>query len=140
MERKSSYSLGMTAWRRYAAIFALTALMLRAFVPVGWMPSAQAFTGGAPIVVCTLTGEKHIVLDADGKPLPDGQQQESDSDQAPCAFAAVASLAPPAATIAIVPTLTEASSAVAFDRIVAARPAPKTAWQSRAPPSDLSVV
>jgi len=130
----------MTAWRRYAVVFALAAMILRAVVPTGWMPGAQVLSGGVPIVVCTLTGEKHIVLDAGGQPVPSDRQHESGGDQAPCAFAAVASLAPPVAAVAFIPILIESPPAASAARIEVPRPAPKTAWQSRAPPRELSAV
>lgn len=121
----------MTAWRRYAAIFALTAILLRAFVPLGWMPSA---TQGAAfeVVVCTLSGQKHIALDANGNPLSD--QQKDTSDHAPCAFATAANLAPPTSVAPFVLVLSETYLSATVTDVTSPRQALKTAWQSRAPP------
>ena len=69
---------------RSAAIsLALCAMVLRALLPDGWMPSAGA---GSPLVICTADGTHR-----DGKTTP-----AQDRSHAPCAFAAAAPLSPPA--------------------------------------------
>ncbi len=71
-------------FRRSAAIsLALCAMVLRALLPDGWMPSA----GASPFVICTADG-----MHRDGK-APAAPAQ--DRAHAPCAFAAAAPLSPP---------------------------------------------
>jgi hypothetical protein len=72
--------------RSAAVALALTAMLLRALLPDGWMPSAQA----APFTICTVSNAHH----ESGKP----SQPEQEHRHAPCAFAAAALLAPPAIT------------------------------------------
>ena len=82
--------------RRAATLFALTAMLLRAFIPAGWMPAAA---GGAPLAFCTAGGmvllEADSSLDLDptldpGSPAPD---DNSGLHASPCAFATAATLA-----------------------------------------------
>jgi hypothetical protein len=127
----------MMAWRRYAAIFALTAILVRAFVPLGWMPSI-AQGAAFEVVVCTLSGQKHVAFDANGDPLSD--QQKDTGDSAPCAFATAANLAPPASAAPIVFVLSETYLSAAITDIASPRQASRTAWQSRAPPRATSVI
>jgi hypothetical protein len=66
-------------YRSAAFSLALAAMLLRAFVPNGWMPSDHA--GG--FTICSV--ERH-----DGK-----KPQSQEHTHAPCAFAAASTLAPP---------------------------------------------
>jgi hypothetical protein len=66
-------------YRSAAFSLALAAMLLRAFVPNGWMPSDHV--GG--LTICSV--ERH-----DGK-KPQGQEHT----HAPCAFAVASTLAPP---------------------------------------------
>jgi hypothetical protein len=72
--------------RSLALSLALCAMLLRALLPAGWMPNPAA--EGSPFVVCSVDGA-HVP----GKPAGDPAQERG---HAPCAFAAVAHLAPPA--------------------------------------------
>lgn len=73
-------------FHRSAAIsLALCAMVLRALLPDGWMPSAGA---GSPLVICAADGTHP------GGKAPAGPAQER--SHAPCAFAAAAPLSPPA--------------------------------------------
>jgi hypothetical protein len=68
--------------RRAALHLALVALILRAFLPAGWMPNPQG-PGETAFIICTMDGPLAI----DGKTLPgkdDPRAHES------CAFAAAA--------------------------------------------------
>jgi hypothetical protein len=78
--------------RRRAAWFALLAILLRAFIPAGWIPGD--FSAGIPLVICTANGAVTLPFDIAGKPLP-AHGQDSLRD-AHCVFAAAASLAMPA--------------------------------------------
>jgi hypothetical protein len=70
---------------RSAAIsLALAAMLLRALLPDGWMPSATA----SPFTICSVDVGHH-----DGKAPADQERSHT-----PCAFAAAAPLAPPAMT------------------------------------------
>lgn len=71
----------------------LAAVVLRALIPVGFMPDFGAAAKGVfKVVICTAAGSKHVMLDADGKPLPDQKSQHHDQ---PCAFAGLAAVAVP---------------------------------------------
>jgi hypothetical protein len=79
-------------FQRSAAIsLALCAMVLRALLPDGWMPSAGA---GSLFVICSADGTHR-----EGK-TPAGPAQER--THAPCAFAAAAPLSPPAALAAVI--------------------------------------
>ncbi len=71
--------------RSLAVGLALGAMLLRALLPDGWMPSAAA---GAPFVICSADG-----VHTGGKAPADPARERG---HAPCAFAAAAPLSPPA--------------------------------------------
>ena len=68
--------------RSFAVSLALAAMMLRALLPDGWMPGANA----APLTICSIDAVHH-----EGR-----APAERERTHAPCAFAAAAPLAPPA--------------------------------------------
>lgn len=111
-------------------------MLLRAILPVGWMPSGQT-TGAHYIVVCTQMGGTQIAVDADGHriPTPDKQDSSGGGAHPPCAFAAMAGLALPVVAAAVMPSQIvhdlDADLGVSF-ALDSARSAP---WQSRAPPA-----
>lgn len=72
--------------RSAAVALALIAMLLRALLPDGWMPSGES----APFTICSVVIAHH----AGGKP----SKPEQEHRHAPCAFAAAAPLAPPAIT------------------------------------------
>jgi hypothetical protein len=75
--------------RNFAWFFALTAIMLRVALPVGWMPVTDA-VGGTSLVICT--GHGPLVAPAHSRrqaPLP-GRSSDI------CPFAALVNLSPPA--------------------------------------------
>lgn len=80
----------MQGFRRTAIHLALVALLLRAFLPAGWMPGGP---GDAPLVMCGLSA---IHDTADGKEVP--AKTDSGGD---CAFATVSGL--PAPEMAAIP-------------------------------------
>jgi hypothetical protein len=85
---------------RYAAAYvAILAMMLRALVPVGWMPSG---TPGHAFTICTVDGFQRIApahRTGDHDPAPA-------HDNSVCPFAAFAHFAPPTAApvLAALPT------------------------------------
>lgn len=74
--------------RSIALSLALCAMLLRALLPDGWMPAANA----AGFVICSVDGTHH-----GGKAPADTQQRT----HAPCAFAAAAPLSPPSTFAAL---------------------------------------
>lgn len=76
--------------RQLAVSLALAAMMLRALLPDGWMPSAQA--SGSPLVICSIAG-----IHTGGKQQP-GQDERG---RGPCAFAAMGHLSPPTIAAAL---------------------------------------
>jgi hypothetical protein len=66
---------------------ALVAMILRAFLPTGWMPNPQGPAEGA-FVVCTMDGPVQTI---DGKALPGKDDPRAHET---CPFAAAASVAP----------------------------------------------
>ncbi len=75
---------------RLAAIsVALAAMVLRAMIPSGWMPSTSQ--GGIALTICTLNGAVEAVLGPDGKPLPPSSDQSRPQDV--CVFGAAPHLA-----------------------------------------------
>ena len=104
----------------------LAALLLRAFVPMGWMPG-QAQLGEAAFIICAADGTlQHGTPGKDGAPAP----------HQPCAFAAMSVLsgAPDAAAIA-----PPSSTALVIASVIAPTTAPshaaRTPQAPRAPPA-----
>jgi len=95
--------------RRAAVNFALAAMLLRALLPAGWMPSATAWD--APFVICAMDGSVQLVLGADGQPLKQQPDQNNDRSHETCPFAAAPHLAPPAIAAALEPTSSATSTA-----------------------------
>ena len=112
----------------FAWFIALTAIMLQAVLPAGWMPIADG-AGGSRLVICTGHG-----------PLADKNRTH---DQAPsghensvCPFAALGHLAPPA-FLALLPAPAEygrESAPSGFATALLSR-RPDTTHPPRAPPS-----
>jgi hypothetical protein len=73
----------MGKFRSLAVSLTLVAMLLRGFMPMGWMPDAQ----GAGFTICSIDGA-HRTAPADQP----GKQDHGDSV---CPFAAAAHLAPP---------------------------------------------
>lgn len=110
--------------RSVAVALALAAMLLRALLPDGWMPSSHA----APFTICSVVSVHHD----SGKP----SQPEQEHRHAPCAFAAAAPLAPPAITtltFGISARPVAISSGFTDDR--ATTSPPQRANTARAPPA-----
>jgi hypothetical protein len=84
-------------------VMLLTAFMLRALIPTGWMPQASTTGDGFTLVICTVAGLQEVTLGSDGHPTGNSDQANAGHD--PCPFAAVAKFTPPALTpLLILPT------------------------------------
>lgn len=104
---------------------ALAALLLRALVPVGWMPAATAQT---PFVICSINGP--VQHAPDGQKLPDDAAHHQT-----CAFAAAPHLAKTPDVVALAaPALPVFVIARAEIAPALARPSPQRAQSPRAPP------
>jgi len=90
----------ISVFRTLAATLALTAMLVRAAIPAGWMPSLADPLGGSGFVICSVDGAHH---------LPAHDPSKGHDDGSVCPFAAVAHLAPPQ-----IPQAIAAPSAVAF--------------------------
>ncbi len=101
MGDKTEPRLGFAMWRRHAIWLALAGILLRALLPVGWMPNPGGLAHGAPIILCTAEGVRSILIGEDGKPLESGEQSLPAYHDAPCAFAAAVPLSPPSAGITL---------------------------------------
>ena len=77
---------------------AIAAMMLRAFVPAGWMPNIGGLANGVPIVICSGSGAQTVLVDPDGKPV----QPANPTDHGVCGFAASGPLALPLAALVLV--------------------------------------
>ena len=116
---------------RHAFIhLALLALILRGFMPTGWMPNVQN-PGESLFVICTMDGP---VQAFDGKALP-GKDDPRAHETCPFA-AAAAALAPPVDFIPLAaPDLPETAAPRLLATAPAARAPPYSQASSRAPPS-----
>lgn len=81
----------LTAFRSLAVTLALSAMVLRALLPAGWMPNTDGVPGTA-LVICSVDGVRHVPHNR-GKP-------DADHGMA-CPFAAMAHLARAQAPAAI---------------------------------------
>ena len=84
--------------REIGAQIALMALVLRALIPVGWMPSSAP---GELITFCTHGSTSEILVGQDGQPIKPGPQHDRGGHTEICPFAAAAHLAPPAVPVAL---------------------------------------
>jgi hypothetical protein len=96
--------------RSFAATLALSAMLLRAVLPAGWMPNLTGI-GDAPLVICSIDGSHH---------LPSHGPARDQHDDHMCPFAAAAHLAPPQLPPAIPQPFAVASLAPHFGELVAA--------------------
>ena len=118
----------MTSYRHAAIHLALIALVLRAFLPAGWMPNPAA-GDGAPFVICTMEG---AVQAPDGKTKPATNDPRAHET---CPFAAAAPLAPPQQDINFaVPVFAAAMAATPAHPAVDVVGAPFAPQSPRAPP------
>ena len=84
---------------RTAAIhIALAAMLLRALMPAGWMPNADA-AAGTPIAICTMNGPMRI--DFGAEPIKKNNNQDDSRHHQACPFAVAPHMAQPATTAAL---------------------------------------
>ena len=92
----------MLGFRRAAVHLALIALLLRGFLPAGWMPAAD---GGAPLVMCSVIQIADTVTDGhagDGNAVPGKDDPRAREN---CAFAGAPGMAAPDNMIFLTPVL-----------------------------------
>jgi hypothetical protein len=127
--QERSDAAAMSGVRHALLHLALAAMILRAFLPAGWMPNLQG-DGRTALVICTMDGP---VVDTSGKALAgkdDPRAHES------CPFAAAAQPAPAQDYIALAaPELSRAPAPRILILGLEARHAPNAKPASRAPPS-----
>lgn len=95
----------------------LAAFLLRALLPVGYMPS---FGGGVFIEICTPQGIEYLAFGPDGLPLTDPQDGHSAAVEHPCPFGLVS-----AASVLGTETAPLAAPHVFASHVFATRPAPR---------------
>jgi hypothetical protein len=111
---------------------ALAAMMVRALLPAGWMPSASA---ASFITICTMDGISKIALDANGRPVKHAPAQ-GDTRHDICPFAAAPHFAttPPALAVSAPSVIVVLAQTPAV--FASAHPVARYAAQSpRAPPA-----
>ncbi len=88
--------------RGWLAHLLLSLFVLRALVPVGYMPDFSAVAQGVfKVVICSASGAKTLTVDADGHEVP--SKSDLSHDQ-PCAFAGLTKFATPVlATVVVDP-------------------------------------
>jgi hypothetical protein len=119
----------MRGLRHTLVHLALAALILRAFLPPGWMPNPQGPAESA-FVICAMDGPVQIT---DGKALPDKDDPRAHET---CPFAAAASLAPRVDFIRLTaPELSRSPAPRTLAASIDARAAPFARPSSRAPPT-----
>jgi hypothetical protein len=107
---------------------ALLALILRGFLPTGWMPNPQG-PSKSPFVICTMAGP---VLGVDGKALPDKDDPRAHET---CPFAAAAALATPPNAISLAARESFQYQQPHYQASAVVLPAAFSKPSSRAPPS-----
>jgi hypothetical protein len=116
--------------RAFAWFIALSAIMLRAALPAGWMPAVDG-SGGTRLVICTGHGPLAAPIQSQKRiPLP-GRTNET------CPFAAVAHLSPPAlfALLPAPPLKSENVDLELHGQVNARAPPSHGSNSARAPPS-----
>lgn len=119
---------------RFAAVYvALTAMILRALLPAGWMPGEVA--GGSPLVICTMDGPVSLMLGPDGKLLKHQPAQDSARHHDMCPFAGAPHLNSPSTVAGIAPPSSAIEAAQDVSRIAFVADETRHSPQSpRAPP------
>jgi hypothetical protein len=125
----------MSRTLRLAGIqLALAAMMLRALLPDGWMPSASG-APGIPIAICTANGPVQLVIGQDGRTDKQNPAHDDARHQDVCPFAAAPHFATGATGIFHALPLAEAQfAAPAFASGIAEGMRQHTPQSPRAPP------
>ena len=98
---------GKIRWRAIVVPVVLTAWLLRAFIPLGFMPAA-AEDGWVTLVICTGDGVSSITIDAEGRPVEPAAPAEpvtGKHQEGPCPQSASAKFAAAAVTEGALPSL-----------------------------------
>ena len=91
--RLRELSMRDSVWRRGATRVLMAAFILRALIPVGYMPDLGLLSKGIlKVVICTGSGSKTLLLDHTGKPLP---AKNTAKHNQVCAFTGLAGVALP---------------------------------------------
>ncbi len=98
--------------RWWVAHLLLSVFVLRALIPVGYMPDFSAVAQGVfKVVICSASGAKTLTVDSKGHHVPD---KSSPSHDQPCAFAGIAKFATPVLDVIPVASPEVADQPVAF--------------------------
>jgi hypothetical protein len=122
--------------RKAVVHLALIALLLRGFLPTGWMPAAH---GDAPLVLCSLekVSDRDTYNDdggtGDGKAVP-GKDDPRSHEQV-CPFGASPGVAAPDNTIFFTPVLQDGDLDPDDEDTVPVHSRPHTPQSPRAPPA-----
>lgn len=125
---------------RFAGVWiALVAMMLRAFLPDGWMPNT-AGTPGVLITLCTMYGPVQTIVGPYGQPVKQSPAHNDGRHHEVCSFAA----APHFATVTPTVLLSVAVNEIRFDTPIAETRVMRSAhdhWPQspRGPPSRMSL-
>lgn len=112
----------------------LVTMMLRAFMPTGWMPSANA-SPGLPFTICTVNGPVQLNADANGQSIKQKQSHGDTRHQSSCPFATMPHMAQAVAAADLLPPSAIATTAHPATHRDAAVQSERYALQSpRAPP------
>ena len=105
-------------------------MILRGFLPAGWMPNLQGESPTA-LVVCTMEG---AVMEEAGKPVPSKNDPRAHET---CPFAGAVPLAPPSNEFAVLaaPELSESAAPRTLAAGFNAQAPPYSQPASRAPPA-----
>jgi len=120
-----------TALKSAALQIALVAMVLRALLPVGWMPAAISSANASPFVICTMSGPVHT-------PAKPSRAPDQDRANRPCVFASAAPLASPTAeAVSLAPSNITAPIHFASSRDDVAATAICRPNTARAPPASV---
>lgn len=115
-----------------AAVIALAAMLLRALIPVGWMPSSQP---GTPLAFCTAGGLVELPgVDATSLPDTPAPDNHSAADEPHCAFAGAAPALRPATNCGTAAFEPSHSPSVPFVEAMHHRHPVRAQHPARAPP------
>lgn len=118
--------------KRVALHLALAAMLLRALLPSGWMPSANPTI---PLVMCTMNGPVRVLVTLVEEPHKQSPSPDHGRQHEVCPFAAAVSFAPPRSGVTLAPPNVAARLVATLRLATAAAPNRPYAPQSpRAPP------
>lgn len=138
MARFGTTSLRHSPACRFAARLALLFFVLRAAMPVGYMPDLGALKyGEVRVIICTGSGTQALLVDEAGQPVDDAGRSKPHAAAADCAFgiATIPALALPDAPATLArPAFSAALPAAGESRVLRPQPHGRPLGP-RAPPS-----